>query len=93
MKLAIPGLIATALVLASPVALAQYSSGGTSTPGASVKKDDQTYKTTQPKKHSASYTHRHRAKHAGSKAQTTGSGSSSEPGASIKKDDATPKSR
>src|SRR5262245_30816994 len=90
MKRTIPGIMVAALVLASPVAFAQYEGhfGTASTPAASVAKDDQTKVTKRSKKHMASYKHRHHAKHMGSKSQTTGAGNSSAP-----KDDTTPKSR
>ena len=104
MKLTIPGIMITALLVASP-AFAQYqSTGNASTPGASVAKDDTTNLTKRSKKHMAnhkqkkhmaSYKQRHhakaKAKAMGSKAQTTGSGSSSAPG--VNKDDTTPKTR
>jgi hypothetical protein len=81
MKFTIPGIMITALLVASP-AFAQYSNtGNPSTPGASVAKDDTTKVTKQSKKHMASASHKQKMK---SKAQTTGSGI---------KDDATPKSR
>ena len=98
MKLTVPGIMITALLVASP-AFAQYTNTGTtSTPGASVAKDDSwtaTKKRTQKhaanhkhKKHMASYKQRHHAKAMSSKAQTTGSVSTSAP-----KDDTAPKSR
>ena len=102
MKLTIPGIMITALLVASP-AFAQYqSTGNASTPGASVAKDDTTNLTKRSKKHMAnhkqkkhmaSYKQRHHAKGKamGSKAQTTGSGSPSAPG--VNKDDTTPKTR
>ena len=79
MKRTIPAIMVAALVLASPAAFAQYSSGTASTPGASVAKDDQTNVTKRSKKHTAKYRHRHHAKHMSSKSQTTGAGSSSAP--------------
>ena len=91
MKFTVPGIMITALLVASP-AFAQYSNmGNPSTPGASVAKDGTTKVTKQSKKHMASASHKkkqtasasHRQKMK-SKAQTTGSGI---------KDDATPKSR
>ena len=98
MKLTIPGILVTALIVASPVAFAQNTgySGTTSKPGASVTKDDATptkKMTKHSKKHMASYKQRHhaKAKAMNSKAQTTGSGSTS--GTSINKDDTTPKPR
>jgi hypothetical protein len=103
MKFTIPGIMITALLVASP-AFAQYqSTGNASTPGASVAKDDTTNVTKRSKKHMAShkqkkhmasYKQRHhaKAKAMNSKAQTTGSGSSSAPGG-VNKDDTTPKTR
>ena len=103
MRLTIPGIVITALIVASPVAFAQNTgySGTTSKPGASVAKDDTnpTKMTKHSKKHTASYKHRHHAKAMNgskamkSKAQTTGSGSTSAPGASINNDDMTAKPR
>ena len=102
MKFTVPGIMITALLMASP-AFAQYGSpGNPSTPGASVTKDDTTNVTKRSKKHMASHKQkkhmashkqRHHAKAMGSKAQTTGSGSSSAPGAGVNKDDTTPKTR
>ena len=96
MKFTVPGIMITALLVASP-AFAQYSNtGNPSTPGASVAKDDTTNVTKQSKKHMASASHKkkHMASYKQkSKAQTTGSGSTSAPGAGINKDDTTPKSR
>ncbi len=94
MKLTIPGILITALIVASPVAFAQNTgySGTTSKPGASVAKDDTnpTKMTKHSKKHTASYKQRHHAKAMNSKSQTTGSGSSM---AKPEKDDTTPKPR
>ena len=96
MKLTIPGILISALIVASPVAFAQNTgcSDSTSKPGASVTKDDTNpTKMTKPsKKHMASYKQRHHAKTKAmsSKAQTTGSGSSM---AKPEKDDTTPKPR
>ena len=57
MKLTIPGILFTALIVASPAAFAQNTgySGTTSKPGASVAKDDTTKATMtkQSKKHTA----------------------------------------
>jgi len=106
MKFTVPGIMITALLVASP-AFAQYSNtGNPSTPGASVTKDDTTKVMKKSKKHMASASHKkkhmasasHKKKHTASykqksKAQTTGSGSTSAPGAGINKDDTTPKSR
>jgi len=93
MKVTIPAALVAALVLASPAALAQTANtGSTSAPGASVAKDDQTYKPMQSKKHVAKHT-RHQTKAMNSKAQTTGSGSSSSSGASVNKDDTKAKTK
>src|SRR5262249_12449022 len=90
MKLTVPGIVLTALIVASPVALAQNYSGTTSQPGASVAKDDQATTTKRSKKHMASHKQRQHAKAMKSNAQTTGSGRSM---AKPEKDDATPKSK
>ena len=78
MKFTVPGIVLTALIVASPLAHAENSDywSTISQPGASVAKDDQTTVATQSKKQMASYKQRHHAKHMGSKPQTTGSGSS-----------------
>jgi len=101
MKFTVPGIVITALLVASP-AFAQYSNtGNTSAPGASVAKDDTMKATksskkhmtsTSHKKHTASYKHR---KAMSSKAQANPrSGNTSHPGdKGITKDDTTPKSR
>jgi hypothetical protein len=71
MKLTIPGILITALVVASPTAFAQQRmdyKGTSSNPATSVSKDETTM--TKSKKRMAT-------KKKGSKAQTTGSGSSS----------------
>jgi hypothetical protein len=73
MKLTIPGILITALIVGSPAAFAQSNMGykGTSSnPATSVSKDE-TAPTKQSKKRMTS----HKMKR--SKAQTTGSGSSS----------------
>src|SRR5262245_44482705 len=88
MKFTLPGMLITALVVASPAALAQGNmgySGSSSNPATSVSKDETSGTNTQrPKKHMtshkhkrhmASYKQRHHANKA--RAQTTGSGSSS----------------
>jgi hypothetical protein len=96
MKLTVPGIVLTALIVASPAAFAQNTgyTGTTSKPGASIAKDDQTGMTKPAKKHTASYKQRHHAKRMSHKpSETTGSGRTSVPGASINKDDTTPKSR
>jgi hypothetical protein len=98
MKLTIPGILVTALIVVSPGAMAQNTNtGNASTPGASVAKDDTTNatKTKQSKKHTATHKQRHHAKAMSSKAmkskaQSTGSGSNM---AKPEKDDTTPKSK
>ena len=62
MKFTVPGIMITALLVASP-AFAQYTStSNPSTPGASVAKDDTTKVTKQSKKHtSASHKKKHMA--------------------------------
>jgi len=71
MKLTIPGILITALIVASPTAFAQ---GGMNFSGTnSVSKDETTSMTKQSKKRMTSY------KKKSSKPQTTGSGSSSAP--------------
>jgi len=58
MKFTVPGIMITALLVASP-AFAQYTStGNASTPGASVAKGDTTKLTKQSKKHMASASHK-----------------------------------
>jgi len=103
MKFTLPGMLITALIVASPVALAQNNmgySGTSSNPATSVSKDQTTGVTTQrpkkhmtshkQKKHTASYNQRRHAKAMSSKASTTGSGSNS---AKPERNDTTPKSR
>ena len=92
MKLSVPGIVISALLVASPAAFAQNTNtGNASSPGASVAKDDAgTMTKRSKKKHMASYKHRHH-KAMSSKAQTTGSGNSSNSGTSVNKDDTTPK--
>jgi hypothetical protein len=103
MKFTLPGMLITALIVASPAALAQSNmgySGTSSNPATSVSKDETTGMTTnrpkkhmtshKQKKHTASYKQRHHAKAMSSKASTTGSGSNS---AKPEKNDTTPKSR
>ena len=90
MKLAIPAVIVTALIVGAPVALAQ-NYGNTSTPGAGAVKDDTIDTTKKSKKHASMHT-RSSAKHMRSKPSTTGSGNTSEPGIGVNKDETTPKS-
>jgi hypothetical protein len=76
MKLTLPGILITALIVASPTAFAQGMnySGSSSNPATSVGMDDTATMTKQSKKHMASHKKKHHAKHTSSKAQTTGSG-------------------
>ena len=99
MKFTVPGIVLTALIVASPIAFAENSDYWSTIgqPGASFAKDDttNTTMTKHSKKHTASYKHRHHAKAMNSKAmkskaQTTGSGSDT---AKPEKDDTTPKSQ
>jgi hypothetical protein len=103
MKFTLPGMLITALIVASPAALAQNNmgySGTSSNPATSVSKDETSGMTTQrpkkhmtshkQKKHTASYKQRHHAKAMSSKASTTGSGSNS---AKPERNETTPKSR
>ena len=96
MKITIPGILAAALIVASPAAFAQnMNTGNASTPGASVTKDDTTNTTKHSKRHMASHKRQHHAKAMNSKAmkskaQTTGSGSNM---AKPEKDDTTPKTK
>jgi hypothetical protein len=74
MKLAIPAILITALVVASPTAFAQQRmdyKGTSSNPATSVSKDETTSMTKKSKKRMTS------AKKKSTKPQTTGSGSSS----------------
>ena len=76
LKLTIPGILITALIVASPTAFAQGGmnfSGTSSNPATSVSKDETTSMTQQSKKRMTSH------KKKSSKPQTTGSGSSSTP--------------
>jgi hypothetical protein len=102
MKFTLPGMLITALIVASPVALAQNNMGysGTSSNPATSQSKNETVGTTTPRKHmsshkqrkhhTASYKQRHHAKAMSSKASTTGSGSNS---VKPEKNDTTPKSR
>jgi hypothetical protein len=99
MKFTVPGIVLTALIVASPLAFAENSDywSTISQAGASVAKDDttNTTMTKHSKKHTASYKHKHHAKAMNSKAmkskaQTTGSGSNM---AKPEKDYTTPKSK
>src|SRR5262249_28914913 len=75
MKLTIPAILITALMVAPPAALAQGYSGSSSNPATSVSKDETTSMTKQSKKRMASHKKKHHVKK--SKSETTGSGSSS----------------
>jgi hypothetical protein len=103
MKFTLPGMLITALIVASPAALAQNNmgySGTSSNPATSVSKDE-TVGTTTPRKHMSShkqrkhhtasyYKQRQHAKAMSSKASTTGSGSNS---VKPERNETTPKSR
>ena len=101
MKFTVPGIVLSALLVASPAAFAQNMNyqGTTSKPGASFQKDDSKPSVTKTsKKHMVSHKKKHHAKAMDSKAmkskaQSTGSGSTSAPGASFNKDDTMPKSK
>ena len=93
MKLTVPALLISALMVASPAAFAQQTGnyGSSSTPGAGAgMKDGQTLKVQKSKRHASAQTRSHK-KHkmsAKAKAETTGySGSSSTPGAGAAKDE------
>jgi hypothetical protein len=77
MKLTIPAILITALMVAPPAALAQGYSGTSSNPATSVSKDETTGMTKKSKKHMASHKKKHHVKKTSSKPETTGSGSSS----------------
>jgi hypothetical protein len=81
MKLTIPGILITALiVVASPTAFAQGGmnfSGTSSNPATSVSKDETTSMTKQSKKRMAMASHKKKHHVKKSKSETTGSGSSS----------------
>src|SRR5262249_29910326 len=85
MKFTLPGMLITALIVASPAALAQSNmgySGTSSNPATSVSKDETTGMTTnrtkkhmtshKQKKHTAGYKQRHHANATSPKASTTG---------------------
>jgi hypothetical protein len=82
MKLAILGILVTALIAVSPTAFAQDSSGKTS---GQAMQDKSTMKASQAKKHER--------KTVGSKPSSPDTDNTSVPGASIDKDDTSPKSR
>jgi hypothetical protein len=82
MKLAILGILVTALIAVSPTAFAQDSSGRTS---GQAMQDKSTMKASQAKKHER--------KTVGSKPSSPDTDKTSVPGASIDKDDTSPKSR
>jgi hypothetical protein len=94
MKFTAPGIVLTALIVASPVAFAENSDYWSTIgqPGASLAKDDTTNTTVtkHSKKQTAGYKHWHHAKAMKSKAQTTGSGRNM---AKPEKDDTTPTSK
>jgi hypothetical protein len=82
MKLAILGVLVTALITASPTAFAQQSSG---------KASDQQMQDKSAKK--SAHARKHEGKTVGAKPATPDSDNTSVPGASFDKDDTTPKSR
>jgi len=82
MKLAILGILVTALVAASPTAFAQQSSGKTS---GQAMQDKSAIK--------ASHARKHEGKTVGAKPSTPDTDNTSVPGSSINKDDTIPNSR
>jgi hypothetical protein len=82
MKLAILGILVTALIAVSPTAFAQDSSGKTS---GQAMQDKSTMKPSQARKHER--------KTVGAKPSSTDTDNTSVPGASVDKDDTSPKSR
>jgi len=82
MKLAILGILVTALIAVSPTAFAQDSSGKTS---GQAMQDKGAMKASQARKHER--------KTVGAKTSSPDTDNTSVPGASIDKDDTTPKSR
>ena len=82
MKLAILGILVTALIAVSPTAFAQDSSGKTS---GQAMQDKSAMKASQAGKHER--------KTVGAKPSSPDTDNTSVPGASIDKDDTTPKSR
>ena len=94
MKLTIPAILATALIVAPTAALAQNNmgySGTTSNPATANSKDETTSIPKSAKKQMAS-SQKHHSKRMKSSAQP-GPGNSSNPAASTTKEDITPKSR
>ena len=89
MKITIPGLLISALIMSSP-ALAENTNyqGATSKPGASFQKDDTTSVPKAARKHMAS-SKKHHSKRM--KNTQPGPGDSSNPAASTTKEDTTPK--
>jgi hypothetical protein len=82
MKLAILGILVTALIAVSPTAFAQDSSGKTS---GQAMQDKSTMKASQARKHER--------KTVGAKPSSPDTDNTSVPGASVDKDDTTPKSK
>ena len=80
MKLAILGVLVTALIAASPTAFAQQSSGN-----AQEMRDKSSMKT--------SHVRKHEGKTVSARPSTPDSDNTSVPGASVDKDDTTPKSK
>jgi len=92
MKLTIPAILATALIVAPTAALAQNTmnySGTSSNPATANSKDETTSMPKQAKKHMAS-TKKHHSKRMKSSAQP-GPGNSSNPAAAATKEDVIPK--
>jgi hypothetical protein len=80
MKLTIPAILVTALIVAPTAALAQNNMGyrGTSSnPATAESKDETTSMTKHSKKHMVSHKTKHHSRKTSSKPETTGSGSSS----------------
>ena len=90
MKLTVPGILISALIVSSPV-LAQNTNyqGTTSKPGASFQKDDTTSVPKAARKHMASAKKHHHSKRM--KNTQPGPGNSSNPAASTTKESVTPK--
>jgi hypothetical protein len=80
MKLTIPAILATVLIVAPTIVFAQNSMGyrGTSSnPATAESKDETTSMAKHSKKHMASHKTKHHVKRTSSKPETTGIGSSS----------------
>src|SRR5262245_28972780 len=95
MKLTIPAVLATALIVAPTAALAQNNmgySGTTSNPATANSKDETTSVPKAARKHMASSKKKHHSRYMKSNAQP-GPGNSSNPAAAATHEDVTPKSR